>query len=248
MAYIWVIIQNYIVIQLSILAFFAPFYLAYLSRHKKFNGNKLTLSEHLERFFVSREANYLVFTWAALEAIIWFVIPEFLLLLIVFLRVKNKILLLKYDILGTLVGTLLAFVIAPTHMSNIPYVQPNMIKQVQVWYTHLGILGLLFQPFSGVPYKVFTLTADQFHFFLPLFLLFAVLVRISRYFFFYFLFVNLYPFLHRFVYKNYVPLFLIASFIFTIALLKIYNIYGDQYLIDYTFIQKYKIFSSFIIR
>ncbi len=244
MDYFFSIITNYFFIQSAILLFFAPFYLSYLYKHKKFDKTKLTISEHLEKFFMSREANCLMLCWAALEAVIWFVIPEYLLLLLVFLRIKRKIQLLFYDIYGTILGTLIAFLI-PFHTNSdilrIPYLQQNMITQVQVWYDHLGMFGLLFQPFSGVPYKIFTLTADRHHFFLPAFILLAVLVRISRYYFFYIIFTNLYPFVHRFVYKNYVPLFFIAGFIFTIALLKVYHGYDIHYVIDYSFIEKYKI-------
>lgn len=206
---------------------------------------KPTISERLEKFFESKQANYLMFTWAALEAIIWFVIPEFLLLLMVFLRVRNKVQLLIYDILGTIVGTCIAFFI-PFHsnsfITNIPYIQTAMIKQTEAWYTYLGVWGLFFQPFSGVPYKVFTLTADRSDFFLPVFLVIAVVARVSRYYFFYFMFTNIYPFVHRFVYKNYVPLFFIAGLLFTIALLRVYGLYDENYVVinEYPFLEKYK--------
>lgn len=243
MDYFFSIISNYLFIQSAILLFFAPFYLGHLYKYKKYDKTKLTISEHLEKFFVSQQANYLMMSWAALEAIIWFVIPEYLLLLLVFLRIKRKVQLVIYDIYGTILGTIIAFLLpihSTTDILNIPYLQPNMIKQVQVWYEHLGIFGLFFQPFSGVPYKVFTLTAQSYHFFLPWFILLAVLVRISRYYFFYIIFTNIYPFLHRFVYKNYVPLFFIAGFLFTIALLKVYHFYDASYVIDYSFIKNYR--------
>jgi len=246
MAYIWIIFYNYCAVQVCILAFFAPFCLIYFYRYRKSGDIKLPVSEHIQRFFMSTEANWLVCIWAALEAVIWFVIPEFLLLLLVFLKVKNKRQLLKYDILGTLIGTITASVVdhfdPHIMISKIPYIQPNMVKQVEVWYTHLGIFGLIFQPLSGIPYKVFTLTANQFHFFLPAFILFAIIVRMSRYYFFYVVFTNLYPLVHRFVYKHYVLLFFIACFIFTIALLRVYAIYGEQYSVSYAFIREFQFF------
>lgn len=245
MDYFFSIIENYLFIQSAIILFFAPFYLIYIYNHNKYDKTKLTLSEHLEKFFISKQANYLMMTWAALEAIVWFVIPEYLLLLLVFLRIKRKVQLVIYDIYGTILGTAIAFLI-PFHRNTdiltIPYLQAQMLNQVQAWYDHLGIWGLLFQPFSGVPYKVFTLTAERYDFFLPFFILLAVLVRVSRYYFFYIIFTNVYPFVHRFVYKNYLPLFFISGFLFTIALLKVYNIYDVQYVVDYSFVEKYKVF------
>lgn len=243
------IVVNYIIIQTAILAFFAPFYLFYRYRHKKLSLNKFSFNEHLENFFSSRQVNYLVFFWAASETIIWFVIPEFLLFLIIFLRVRKKIQLLTYDIAGTAAGTLLAIFIPITHseIAKIPYVQENMIKQVIVWYQHLGIFGLIFQPFSGVPYKIFTLTVNEFHFSIFLFIIFGILVRISRYYFCYLIFSGIYPLLHRFVYRNYLPMFFIACFIFSLLLLKVYNLYGPSYQIDYSFITRLEYFHSLIL-
>lgn len=242
------IILNYILIQAAILAFFAPFYLIYRYKHAKTGVKSTTFNQHLKYFFSSKQANYLVFLWAASEAIIWFVIPEFLLLLIIFLRIKKKIELLIYDILGTAAGTTLALIL---HLSRngilkIPYIQENMVRQVEVWYQHMGIFGLIFQPFSGIPYKVFTLTANEFSFFIPFFLIFGILVRISRYYIFYLIFSGTYPLLHRLVYRNYLPLVFISCFIFSLLLLKVYNLYGINYLIDYSFIDKINNLQQFI--
>lgn len=247
MANIILILQNYLFIQFSILLFFAPFYLSYRFRHKL---NELSFSEHLEYFFSSKEANFLVFLWAALEASVWFVIPEFLLLLIIFLRIKKKLQLFSYDVAGTIAGTILAFIlpIPMEHISKIPYIQQHMVQQVEVWYQGLGIFGLIFQPLSGVPYKVFTLVAKNQVFFLPTFILMAVLVRITRYYFFYYIFSNIYPFLHRFVYKNYLPLFIIACFIFTLTLLKVYNYYGEIYTIEYSSIDKLNFMRMWLLK
>jgi hypothetical protein len=82
---------------------------------------------------------------------------------------------------------------------------------------------MLYQPFSGVPYKVFTLTANQHNFFLPYFLVVAVMVRMSRYLIAFGLFIAIYPGLHRYVQRNYVKLFLITTFIFSALLLRVYN-------------------------
>lgn len=192
-------------------------------RRRKEEKTKQDLSERVESFFLSKASSYLVFFWAMSEALFWFVIPEFLLLLVVFMKIKNKRQLLVYDVAGTVAGTLIAFML---HVPNqiiekLPYIQPKMVELTINWFTDLGIFGLFYQPFSGVPYKVFTLTATQFHFNMLAFIVLAVLVRMSRYTIFFAIFVALYPGLHKVVHKNYFKLFVCATFIFSVFLLKV---------------------------
>jgi hypothetical protein len=216
---------NYLLVQFSIIGFMLPFYLSYRYRHRSQDEVKLDLNQHLERFFLSKQANYLVFFWAMGEALFWFVIPEFLLLLVVFMRIRRKKELLTYDIAGTLIGTIVAYFIHASYLAieRLPYIQPKMIDLTLAWFNHLGVWGMLYQPFSGVPYKVFTLTANQHNFFLPYFLVVAVMVRMSRYLIAFGLFIAIYPGLHRYVQRNYVKLFLITTFIFSALLLRVYN-------------------------
>ena len=42
---------------------------------------------------------------------------------------------------------------------------------------------------------------------------------------------HIYPVFHRWVYKNYLPLFFIATFIFSVLLYKVYNSYGIGYVV-----------------
>lgn len=221
---------NYLVVQLCIVLFILPFYFFYRRRHQA-GKLKIGFNQHLEYFFTSTQANWLVFFWAMGEALVWFVIPEFLLLLVIFMRLKWRIQLLLYDIYGTVAGTFVAFMfhLPERLIDRLPYVQPNMIEQVRHWYDEHGIFGLVFQPFSGVPYKVFTNLAVDYHFFILFFLVVAVLVRISRYYIFYAILSSIYPFFHKRVHRNYMPLFLIATFIFSVLLLKVYNSFGPGY-------------------
>lgn len=230
------IIGNYLLVLTCIILFIAPFYLLYWRKHVGTGGPKVSFNRHLEYFFTSEYANWLVFFWAMGEALVWFVIPEFLLILLVFMRIKGKRQLLYYDIGGTVVGTLLAFVIKlpERFIAKLPYIQPSMVAQVRHWYAAHGMLGLIYQPFSGIPYKVFTHLAPDYHFFILTFLIVAVVVRISRYYLIYLLLISIYPFLHRYVYRNYVRLFLIATFIFSIILLRVYDSYGSFHVISAT--------------
>ncbi|MBI1857032.1 hypothetical protein HY003_01285 [Candidatus Saccharibacteria bacterium] len=225
------IVGDYVLILALILLFMLPFYLVYYLRRNRDGEVKLNLSRHLENFFLSRQANYLIFFWAMGEALIWFVIPEFLLLLMVFMRIRRKRELLVYDLGGTMAGTIVAFFIhaSPATIAGLPYVQPAMVEQTMAWYDKLGVWGLIYQPFSGVPYKVFTLTATAAGLSLVTFVVIAVLVRMSRYLVAFGLFVALYPGLHRLVSRNYVKLFLVAVFIFSLLLLRVSNIFGPGY-------------------
>lgn len=108
---------------------------------------------------MSRESNLLITAWAAAEAFIWFVLPEFLLFLIIFMKVRHKFDLLKYDVIGTVIGTIIGIIWhAPADfLVKLPFIHQGMIDQVHVWFHQWGVWGLFFQPFSGVPFKVLTI-------------------------------------------------------------------------------------------
>lgn len=218
----------------SMVLFFAPFVAVfYIRNRRQILDSQPHFNFFMEKFFASVEANWLVFAWAAAEAVFWFIIPEFLLFLMIFMKVKRKINLLKYDIFGTIIGTIAGFVlhVSPRSLLQVPYVFQGMIDQVHFWYDKYGIWGLFFQPFSGVPYKVFTSLATDYHFFFVWFLIIAVIARISRYLIAYEVTRALYPLLHRFVRKHYAVLFIVAIMIFTGLLLRVASLYGAGYVV-----------------
>ncbi len=220
-------IINFFFITTSIILFILPFFISYWVGHRK-SFKKIGFNHYLENFFSSKQANWLVFIWAAGEALIWFVIPEFLLLMVIFMRVHKKRVMLLFDLAGTVAGTIVAYIIRMPQdaIANLPYIQEKMVDQTIVWYNDMGILGLVNQPFSGVPYKVFTHLAWQYEYSVVLFIIVAVTVRMIRYVVAYGLFIAMYPRLHKIVYRNYVPLALAAIAIFSILLLKAYNAYS----------------------
>ena len=166
-----ILIANFLIVLVAILVFTAPFFIWYSLVHKDKRIFK-DFNRYLEDFFSSRQSNWLIFGWAASEAVFWFVIPEFLLLLIVFMRIRRKRQMLVYDISGTLFGTTIALLMRmpESTLDKIPYIQTKMITQTHSWFHEIGILGLVHQPFSGVPYKVFTNTAWAYSFSLLLFI------------------------------------------------------------------------------
>ena len=134
MSYFFEIIKNYLFIQFSLLFFIAPFYLAYKYAHPEIKFKHLALNKHIEDFLSSPQTDYLVFTWALMEAVFWYIIPEFLLLLLVFLRVKSRPRLLLYDILGTFIGTITGIALSTfSHINpaTMLYVNQHMVDQVQ---------------------------------------------------------------------------------------------------------------------
>lgn len=217
-------IINFFVVLSSIGLFFAPFvFVFWFRRRTEIAGKNPHFNYFMEKFFLSKESNLLVMTWAAAEAIAWFVIPEFLLVLVVFMKVRRKMELVIYDIIGTTIGTIFAVWLhfSDTTLLSLPYIYQGMITNVEGWYDQYGVLGIFFQPFSGVPYKVFNGLAFDHAFFIPLFIILAIIARMIRYLIVYEVTKAIYPFSHRFVRKHYLILFVIATLIFTILLMKV---------------------------
>jgi hypothetical protein len=213
----------------GMILFFLPFVTVfYFQNRQSIHLKKPHFNQFMELFFQSKASNFLVLFWAMGEALFWFIIPEFLLLLLIFMRVKRKKQLLIFDIIGTTAGTIvgLLWVLPRDVLLKIPYIFPSMITQVQQWYEHQGIWALFNQPFSGVPYKVFI--AEMHHYALPVvaFVLLAVCVRIARYGIAYYLFVHMYPVFHKFVQKHYAILFTAGIAIFTLMLMRVSSIYS----------------------
>lgn len=222
-------IINFCIVFVSIFLFFLPFVAVFWYRHRDEIAEKRPhFNYFMEKFFHSKESNALIATWAAAEAIVWFVIPEFLLVLIMFMKVRRKIQLVRYDILGTVIGTTIALALhlPEKTLLAVPYIYQGMITHVHQWFGEHGIWGIFFQPFSGVPYKVFNSLALDYGFFIPLFIILAVVARMIRYLIIYELTKALYPFVHRFVRKHYAILFILAMAIFTLLLMKISNTYA----------------------
>lgn len=219
---------NFVFILASIVLFFAPFVLVFIWRHRQqIKQARPHFNYFMEQFFQSREADFLVLAWAASEAFIWFIIPEFLLILVVFIRAKQKFNLVKYDIYGTILGTIIgiSWHLPDNALLKLPYIYQGMIDHVRDWYDQYQVWGLLFQPFSGVPYKLFNHIMADYQFFLPLFLFLAVIARISRYIIIYQVTKHLYPLVYPIVKRHYGILFLLAILLFTALLMRVSGIY-----------------------
>ena len=227
--YLVSLLSNFVLVAGSIALFFAPFVLVFWWRNRKqIKATKPHFNQFAELFFTSKESNALIVLWAAGEAFIWFVLPEFLLFLVIFMKVRHKFDLLKFDLIGTAIGTVIALLwSAPTSfLLSLPFVYQGMIDQVRAWFTDFGIWGIFFQPFSGVPFKVFNHLALDFGFIIPLYLLLAIVARMIRYFVAYEVTKAVYPFIHKFVRKHYAVLLIVALVIFTMLLMRVSQIYS----------------------
>lgn len=222
-------LTSFAFVSLCIALFFAPFISSFWYRSRKaMAGKQVHFNYFMEKFFLSMESNVMVLLWAAGEAIAWFVIPEFLLVLLIFMKIKRKRELVKYDVAGTVLGTLIALIM---HLPNevllkMPYVYQGMITQVGTWFDANGVLGILYQPFSGVPFKIFNALALDYGFFIPLYIVLAVSARILRYIVTYEVMKAIYPFIHKFVRRHYAILFAVAIAVFTMLLMQISKAYN----------------------
>ncbi len=144
------------------------------------------LDEAFRAFCDSTALLWLLGAWAALEATIWFIIPEFPLLLTLFLRrTKAKWPILVAYIAGSILGASVAYgagaVWGTGWLEPVPYLTAPMLGQADVWLTCLGPAGLSFQPYSGVPVKVFGATAHGAGLSLWSFVVYGLFVRFQRY-------------------------------------------------------------------
>lgn len=228
-AYLVKLLVDFAGVFVGMALFFLPFVAIFFYRNRtEILAKRPHFNYFMERFFISPESNALIFCWAAAEALVWYIIPEFLLFLVIFMKIHRKFDLVKYDLLGTIAGTFIAvWWRLPDHIfQHLPFIRPKMLTQVDHWYDAHGVFGLAHQPFSGVPYKVFAHELSHYHFFILWFILVAIAARMIRYLVVYEATKALYPLLHRFVRRHYAVLFVVACLVFTLLLVRVVQIYS----------------------
>jgi 1-acyl-sn-glycerol-3-phosphate acyltransferase len=111
-------------------------------------------------FAGSRSALFLVGIWAFTEAIAWPIIPDFILLPLA-LAVPAKwlaftVVAVGGSVSGGIVSYLLgATALGPDLLDAVPLVTDSMKDAARSALEGSGALGLMSQPLSGIPYKVF---------------------------------------------------------------------------------------------
>jgi 1-acyl-sn-glycerol-3-phosphate acyltransferase len=115
----------------------------------------------------SPTAPRLCFVWAFLEGFAWPLIPELILVPLVFVAPRRGPALVASTIAGSVCGGLLAYVLSltalgPILLERVWFVTNPMRDAAAAWLGESGALGLLHQPLSGVPYKTFGLQAGSY--------------------------------------------------------------------------------------
>ena len=111
----------------------------------------------------SSAAPKLCFLWGLLEGFVWPVIPEFVLVPLVFVAPRRGVVLVSSTLAGSVCGGMLAYVLSLTVagplMLERAWLVTDPMRDAAASWLEGGALGLLHQPLSGVPYKVFGLQA-----------------------------------------------------------------------------------------
>ncbi len=108
----------------------------------------------------------LAFVWALAEATVWPIMPDALLVPLVARRPRSWWRLVVGAALGTLVGGTVSYCIGRSRPDEaavvaLPLVRRPMVQAAARWLTGAGARGVLRQPPSGVPYKVFARLAGS---------------------------------------------------------------------------------------
>lgn len=119
-----------------------------------------------EGFAASRAGVWLMFLWALAEAIVWPVIPDFLLAPLAAANRRRFAVPLAAAIAGSTLGGMVAYLVAsllPDHAGTLlrllPLVSERQISAAQQSLAIWGAAAFLFQPWSGTPLKVWVVVA-----------------------------------------------------------------------------------------
>jgi len=153
-----------------------------------------TCSEHaaptffskFRSFALSRTAVWVTLGWAFLEALVWPVVPDFLLLPLVLAAPARALVFLGAAAAGSLSGGLVAYLLGSGPLGTglleaAPLVTDPMVASAWRTLTEQGPAGLLAQPLSGIPYKAFALQAVPAGLDLPGYVLMSAIARVGRF-------------------------------------------------------------------
>jgi membrane protein YqaA with SNARE-associated domain len=136
--------------------------------------------QRIARFARSRTALWLVFCWSIAEALWWPIIPDFLVAPLALAAPSRWLVLAGVATAGSVLGGAVAFPLGSLGdwlAESAPLLTQRMHEQAAAWMNDSGVAGLLQQPLSGVPYKVFALRAAEAGLSLPGFIVMSVAVR-----------------------------------------------------------------------
>ena len=110
----------------------------------------------------------LLFVWAVAEATVWPILPDFLLVPIVLGNRRRFYIPLAAAIAGMAIGGTFLYLFAFWHpqqavhlLHHLPTVREAAINRAHSYLADHGLAALIFQPWSGVPFKVWALLAGS---------------------------------------------------------------------------------------
>ena len=158
----------------------------FVIQYKKINQK---LFDYLTSIVLSSWMIAILILWSFLEASIWPIFPEFILVFFIILSPKNYRKLFLISFVSSILGVASFFLFAhlfPAAADNllmkVPLVNKNMLLHIDILYQNGGTILVVKQPFSAIPIKVWTFMAAKNSIgFLP-FMLLVSLIRGIRFF------------------------------------------------------------------
>jgi membrane protein YqaA with SNARE-associated domain len=134
----------------------------------------------LKRFAESRKENMLIAFWAFSEACIWFVFPDFILLILGILSPQKLWKYLTISIIASSLGGLLMMYLCVDHVNlvekylfHLPFTNLGMLNHLKTLENNFGNLSYFLQAFSGIPFKVWTYQAVSQNRNIPIYFVFV---------------------------------------------------------------------------
>ena len=159
---------------------------------EKFNNK---LFDKLSLFSLTSGALVLLAIWAFFEASIWFVIPDFFLLVLCVLSPKKYKKFFLIGIIFSLIGISAYFMFVSQYpgkageiLIETPFIRGRMIEAIGSLYNDQGISSVLKQTTTVIPVKVWTYQAVTHNFNFFIYLLFVGISRAIRIFLICFIF------------------------------------------------------------
>jgi membrane protein YqaA with SNARE-associated domain len=119
-----------------------------------------------ERWTAGRAALGLIFVWAVAEATVWPILPDFLLIPLVVGNRRRYYLPLAGAVLGMALGGTFLYLFADWDaqhalqlLQHLPTVRASKIAGARGHLAAHGVAAFLFQPWSGIPFKVWAIVA-----------------------------------------------------------------------------------------
>ena len=130
----------------------------------------------------------LAFIWGCAEATLFFIVPDVFLTLVAIIRPERVWRACFAAALGALVGGVILFVwasLSPHSATNallaLPAIDEALIARANAQLTEFGVPAFFIGAFSGIPFKLYVLSAATGSLALPLLIAIALPVRLARF-------------------------------------------------------------------